>query len=229
MLARLRLRLPSAVFLFLSPRQSSPRRALLRRPRPAIHESVVVTATGRDMPESKVGASITVLESRPDRTAACAEHDRPAQNDTRSRRRPLGRRRQPDRRLRPRRRIDLQQSADRRHAAERAGRRVQFRVAVAGKHRAHRSAARRAFGAVRIGCDGQRHSALLGAPRHGTAASEPDRRRRHLQHGAPRGWRRRANGRRRILGIRLAPPDRQSKSRTTRTPHRQCRAASPGC
>src|SRR5688572_8313839 len=29
---------------------------------PAIHESVVVTATGRDTPESKVGATVTVLE-----------------------------------------------------------------------------------------------------------------------------------------------------------------------
>src|SRR5918993_148348 len=29
---------------------------------PAIHESVVVTATGRDTPESKVGATISVLE-----------------------------------------------------------------------------------------------------------------------------------------------------------------------
>lgn len=29
---------------------------------PTIHESIVVTATGRDMPESKVGASVTVLD-----------------------------------------------------------------------------------------------------------------------------------------------------------------------
>ena len=36
--------------------QSAPAQA------PTIHESVVVTATGREMPESKIGASITVLE-----------------------------------------------------------------------------------------------------------------------------------------------------------------------
>ena len=56
------LRFPVSAFLFLitpivAYAQSAPAQAV-----PTIHESVVVTATGREMPESKVGASITVLD-----------------------------------------------------------------------------------------------------------------------------------------------------------------------
>ena len=57
----LRLRIPVSAFLFaITPivayAQSAPAQTA-----PTIHETVVVTATGREMPESKVGASITVL------------------------------------------------------------------------------------------------------------------------------------------------------------------------
>ena len=68
----------------------------------------------------------------------------------------IGRRREPDRPVRGRRRIDLQQSAARRHSAERAWRLLQLRDADAGKHRAHRGAAWRALGALRLGRDGER-------------------------------------------------------------------------
>jgi outer membrane cobalamin receptor len=62
-----RLRFPVSAFLFLlipilAHAQSTP--AQTAPVPPTIHETVVVTATGRDMPESKVGASITVLDRR---------------------------------------------------------------------------------------------------------------------------------------------------------------------
>ena len=44
------------------------------------------------------------------------------------------------------------------------------------------------------------------------AAAEPHRRRRHVQHGARRRGRRRANGRPRVLRLRLAPSHRQSRA-----------------
>ena len=125
----------------------------------------------REMPESKVGASITVLDREQIEQRHALSTIDLLRNGSRRRRGAIGRRRQPDRRVRARRRIDLQQSAARRHAAERAWRRLQLRVAVAGKHRAHRSAARRAFGALRIGRDGQRHSAVLGAARRAAGRS----------------------------------------------------------
>jgi outer membrane cobalamin receptor len=66
MLSRFCIPVFTSVFLFLSlaapiniSAQSAPAPAA-----PTIHETVVVTATGRDMPESKVGASITVLDRR---------------------------------------------------------------------------------------------------------------------------------------------------------------------
>jgi vitamin B12 transporter len=61
-----RLRVPASTFLFLL---AASRLASAQSPSapgpgtvPTIRETVVVTATGRDMPESKVGASITVLD-----------------------------------------------------------------------------------------------------------------------------------------------------------------------
>jgi vitamin B12 transporter len=57
------LRLPvsvSAFLFFITPISSYAQTAPAQTP-PTIHETVVVTATGREMPESKVGASITVL------------------------------------------------------------------------------------------------------------------------------------------------------------------------
>jgi len=57
------LRLPTAVFLLLPATAISARAQVAPAPDsvPVVRETVVVTATGRDMPESKVGASITVL------------------------------------------------------------------------------------------------------------------------------------------------------------------------
>ena len=53
---------PVSAFLFLlTPIVAYAQGASAQTP-PTIHESVVVTATGREMPESKVGASITVLD-----------------------------------------------------------------------------------------------------------------------------------------------------------------------
>ena len=86
----------SAILFLLTPiaayAQTTPAQTV-----PTIRESVVVTATGREMPESKVGASITGTRPRTDRTAACGEHDRSPQDDARRRRGADGRRRQPDR------------------------------------------------------------------------------------------------------------------------------------
>ncbi len=57
----LRLRVSVSAFLFfITPVISHAQPASAQTP-PTIHETVVVTATGREMPESKVGASITVL------------------------------------------------------------------------------------------------------------------------------------------------------------------------
>jgi len=57
----LRLRVSVSAFLFfITPVISYAQTASAQTP-PTIHETVVVTATGREMPESKVGASITVL------------------------------------------------------------------------------------------------------------------------------------------------------------------------
>lgn len=56
------LRFPvSAIFLFLTPIIAYAQSAPAPTP-PRIHESVIVTATGREMPESKAGVSITVLD-----------------------------------------------------------------------------------------------------------------------------------------------------------------------
>jgi vitamin B12 transporter len=56
-----RLRFPVSAFLFLfTPVAAYAQSAAAQAP-PTIHETVVVTATGREIPESKVGASITVL------------------------------------------------------------------------------------------------------------------------------------------------------------------------
>ena len=52
----------SAFLFLLTPIAAHAQNAPAHRPPPTIHESVVVTATGREMPESKVGASITVLD-----------------------------------------------------------------------------------------------------------------------------------------------------------------------
>lgn len=57
-----RRRFPVSTFLFLlTPIVASAQSGPPPPGTPTIHETVVVTATGRDMPESKVGASITVL------------------------------------------------------------------------------------------------------------------------------------------------------------------------
>ena len=57
----LALRFPVSAFLFLfTPIAAYAQSAAAQTP-PTIHETVVVTATGRETPESKVGASITVL------------------------------------------------------------------------------------------------------------------------------------------------------------------------
>ncbi len=56
-----RLRLHAAVLLFFSTPTALSAQSAPAQTAPTIHESVVVTATGRDMPETKVGASITVL------------------------------------------------------------------------------------------------------------------------------------------------------------------------
>ena len=56
-----RLRLHVSLFLFLLTRAAISAQSAPEQTVPTIHESVVVTATGRDMPESKVGASITVI------------------------------------------------------------------------------------------------------------------------------------------------------------------------
>ena len=62
------LRIPVSAFLLLLVTSISARAQNAPAPDPetvpAIRETVVVTATGRDMPESKVGASITVLDSQ---------------------------------------------------------------------------------------------------------------------------------------------------------------------
>jgi vitamin B12 transporter len=58
----IRFRVPVSAFLvFITPIISSAQSAPAPAP-PTIHETVVVTATGREMPESQVGASITVLD-----------------------------------------------------------------------------------------------------------------------------------------------------------------------
>ena len=61
MIACLRVLVPASLFLFLL--SAIPTHAQNPAPQtpPTVHETVVVTATGRDMPESKVGATITVL------------------------------------------------------------------------------------------------------------------------------------------------------------------------
>ena len=56
------LRFPVSVFLALTIPAVVRAQTAPAQTAPAIHESVVVTATGRDMPESRVGATITVLE-----------------------------------------------------------------------------------------------------------------------------------------------------------------------
>ncbi len=60
----LRFRFPVTAFLFLLTSFVAYAQTTPPQTPPTIHESVVVTATGRDMPESKVGASITVLDRR---------------------------------------------------------------------------------------------------------------------------------------------------------------------
>jgi vitamin B12 transporter len=61
MLSRLRVSVSVSVFLvFLTPIVSHTQTAPAQTP-PTIHESIVVTATGRETPESKVGVSITVI------------------------------------------------------------------------------------------------------------------------------------------------------------------------
>src|SRR5688500_15708421 len=50
----------SALLVLLSPIISRAQTKPAQTP-PAIHESVVVTATGRETPESKVGVSVTVI------------------------------------------------------------------------------------------------------------------------------------------------------------------------
>ncbi len=89
------------VFLFLHSCFSSPRSQRTHRRAPAqtaptIHETVVVTATGREMPESKVGASITVLDREQIEQRHALSTIDLLQNDPRRRRGALGRRRQPD-------------------------------------------------------------------------------------------------------------------------------------
>ena len=59
MLSRLRVSI-SAFLVFLTPIVSHAQTAPAQTP-PTIHESIVVTATGRETPESKVGVSITVI------------------------------------------------------------------------------------------------------------------------------------------------------------------------
>ncbi|MEO5739600.1 MAG: TonB-dependent receptor [Vicinamibacterales bacterium] len=55
-------RFPISAFLFLLSPIVAYAQGAPAQTAPTIHESVVVTATGREMPESKVGASITVLD-----------------------------------------------------------------------------------------------------------------------------------------------------------------------
>lgn len=60
MIACLRVRVPALFLFLLTAIPSSAQNPAAQAP-PTVHETVVVTATGRDMPESKVGATITVL------------------------------------------------------------------------------------------------------------------------------------------------------------------------
>ena len=227
MLARLRLH--TAVLLFFSTptvlsAQSAPAQTV-----PTIHESVVVTATGRDMPETKVGASITVLN-----------------RDQIDERHALST-------------IDLLRTIPGVVAVRsggvgnltgvfvRGGESTYNKVLIDGMPLnepggAFNFATLSPENIERIEVLRGAHSALFGSDAMASVIQlfsvRPDTGRPqvnltvdggtfstlHLAAGVGR-----ANGRHRILGIRLAPPDRQSKSRTTRTPHRQCRAASPGC
>ena len=59
---RIRFRVSVSAFLFLITPVITFAQNAPAQPPPTIHETVVVTATGREMPESKVGASITVLD-----------------------------------------------------------------------------------------------------------------------------------------------------------------------
>jgi vitamin B12 transporter len=58
----IRLRVPVSAFLFLITPVVTYAQSAQAQTAPTIHETVVVTATGREMLESKVGASITVLD-----------------------------------------------------------------------------------------------------------------------------------------------------------------------
>ena len=64
MLSRFRIPVFTFVFPVLAPIAASAQTAPAQTTPPTIHETVVVTATGREMPDSKVGASITVLDRR---------------------------------------------------------------------------------------------------------------------------------------------------------------------
>jgi vitamin B12 transporter len=58
----IRLRVPVSAFLFFITSVATHAQTVPAQTAPTIHETVVVTATGREMPESQVGASITVLD-----------------------------------------------------------------------------------------------------------------------------------------------------------------------
>jgi vitamin B12 transporter len=58
----IRLRVPVSAFLFFVTSVATHAQTVPAQTAPTIHETVVVTATGREMPESQVGASITVLD-----------------------------------------------------------------------------------------------------------------------------------------------------------------------
>ena len=97
--------------------------------------------------------------------------------------------------LRPRWRKQSQQGAARRHPLERTWRHVQLQQRDNGRSRARRDRPRRAVGALRVGRDGERRSAVHEARRFGGAAARRRfNRRRHVRHGE-----------RRRVGVRKIP------------------------
>ena len=179
---------------------------------PTIRETVVVTATGRDMPESKVGASITVLDRQEIEQRHALSTIDLAENDAWRRRRALGRRRQPD------------------GVFVRGGESTYNKVLLDGMPLnepggAFNFASLSPENIERIEVLRGAHSALFGSdamasviqlfsvrPGDRQAAGEPHRGRRQLRHRACCGGRRRANRRRRVLDLRLESSDGQSRA-----------------
>ena len=177
------------------------------------------------MPESKVGASITVLDREDDRTTACAEHDRSA--------------------------ADVPGVVAVRSGGVgnltgvfvRGGESTYNKVLLDGMPLnepggSFNFASLSPENIERIEVLRGAHSALFGSdamasviqlfsvrPEAGRPQAQPDGRRRQLQHRPPRGGRRRANGGHRILGVRLAPAHRQPRAEQREHDARRCRAA----